>query len=497
MPTNDPNVIFSHKDNAALWIQPGGPNTPMYYLGCHDLGDVSAPAGGITLIQCFDGRGGWKTIGSTVAPPDPITANIGTYLGKTLAWIEKIKCPAALFVLLRDCDRPDIPTNWVRAMIMDLQAITTRNYPAPVSKSEDGALMVNVDVEAAPPLTHVFQLTPVRQTIAETANLAGIASCSDDRCAGPCGGALNAGDILITSGKALAASPANKGQNWLSADAGATWTAEAADPFAGGEDIGPVICFGAGRSTVRRMVARGETDVANPAEIAYSDDGGVTWNLVNVGSVNGQFAVDADSLFALDYSHIWLVTSGGYIYFSGDGGLTWSTQSAGLITTQNLSAIHFMNSDIGYAVGASNVVLKTLDGGANWAAASSGPIAATVLNTVWVTPDGRVWVGAANGKLYYSNDGGVTWTERTFVGSGAGSVEGISFYNKQVGFMIQNTAAPIGYVHYTIDGGYSWQRLSLVTNAGLFDLAVVNERLAYVVGNASGGTAVILKVSGG
>jgi hypothetical protein len=73
------------------------------------------------------------------------------------------------------------------------------------------------------------------------------------------------------------------------------------------------------------------------------------------------------------------------------------------------------------------------------------------------------------------------------------SVNDIQFVNAVVGFMVVDTVAPVGSVYRTIDGGNDWQLLTTPTNAGLNALAVVNENLAYVVGNASGGSAVILK----
>lgn len=494
--TENPNATFTTKDNGALWVQPGGPNTKVYYLGCHDLGDISAPQGGLTLLQCFDGKGGWKTVGSTAEPPAPITTNIGTYLGGQADWLEKLTCPAPFYVLLRDCGKPDLFANRVRALILDVQRLSSINYTGLVNKSEDQPSMVNVDIEAAPPLISTYTVTAVRQAIAETTDLHGVAVCNEDRCAGPCGGRETAGDDLIVTGEALGASPANKGEAWVSSDGGGTWAAAAAQPFAGGEDLGPVVCFPYGRTTTRQIVARFETDAGNPAEVAISDDNGATWSQVNVGSVNGQFAADSDALFALDATHIWLVTTGGYIYFSDDGGETWTAQEDGQITTSNLRAVAFQKDGlIGFAVGVANVTLKTIDGGLNWSAVT-GPAVGVVLNTVAVTEDGHVWIGAANGNLYYSHDYGVTWTQRAFTNDGAGEVASVKFANRYVGYMISNTAAPVGTIHRTINGGYTWEPLTAIPNAGLNGLAVANPNLAYVVGNVST-TSVVLKVSGG
>lgn len=490
------DAIYKTKDNGGLWYQPDGPNTKPEFLGCHTLGDLAAPQGGITLIQCFDHKGGWKTLGATQAPPEPMTVNIGFYVGKTLQWLEKAPCPGVLYAMLQSCGRPDDFQAYERAVLFPVGAITTRNYTGLAHMSEDQVAMGNVDVEGLPPLIHVFEMSPVKQTIAETADLIDIASCTDGRCFGPCGSAEDAGDDLIATGQGLAASPANKGQAWLTSNGGSAWAAAASDPFANGEDMGPVVCFPYGRGITRKIVGRGETDAGNPAEIAITDDDGATWSLVNVGTTNAQYFLNGGTIFALDSFHIWAVTTGGYIYFSEDAGESWTAQQSGVLTAQNLRGVHFLNERVGYVVGASNVFLYTLDGGANWSSVV-GPAVGISLGAVHVTPDGRVWVGTAGGALYYTEDDGTTWTKRGFTGDDVGEVVAIKFANPYVGFMLHNTAAPVGYVHFTIDGGYTWKRLTLISNAGLNGLAVVNERLAYAVGNVSGGTAIVIKIAGG
>lgn len=493
MPDDDLG-IYKTKDNGALWFQPSGPNARPYYLGCHTLGDLSAPEGAITLIQCIT-NGKFKTLGSTQAPPEPITANIGFYVGKTLEWLEKARCPGTLYAMLRSCGRPDDWTVYDRAFIIPVESITTRNYTGLVHMSEDQVAQGNVDIQGAPPIIHAFQLTAVRQSIAETAPLEDIAACNEERCAGPCGSGEDAGNDLVASGEGLGASPANKGQAWYSNNAGSSWASAAADPFANGENMGPIVCFPYGRDGTRWIVGRGETDAGAPAEIGISDDSGATWSLVNVGSTNGQFFANAKTIFALDAFNIWAVTTGGYVYYSEDAGESWTTQQAGILTTEDLRHVAFRNERIGYVVGENNVFLRTNDGGANWESVT-GPAVGDDLVSLAVTPDGRVWVGTAAGELYYSDDRGTTWTQRAFVGDGVGEVAGIGFANAWVGFLIHNTAAPVGYVHVTINGGYSWERLTLVSNAGLNALAVVNERLAYAVGEVAT-TAVVLKIAGG
>ncbi len=38
----------------AIWVQPDGPNTETFYLGCHVLGDIDEPRGDLSLKYCPD-----------------------------------------------------------------------------------------------------------------------------------------------------------------------------------------------------------------------------------------------------------------------------------------------------------------------------------------------------------------------------------------------------------------------------------------------------------
>jgi photosystem II stability/assembly factor-like uncharacterized protein len=273
---------------------------------------------------------------------------------------------------------------------------------------------------------------------------------------------------------------------------GQTWTATAADPFAAGEVISAVTVFpyGTGR---RVIVARGTTDAGNPAEIAYSDNDGTTWTTVNVGSVTGQFVQKAGGLFALDQNNIWLVTNSGYVYYSEDAGITWTTQDAGEATASTLNAIHFADNLVGFAGGAADDVIRTIDGGVAWSAVTDVGASSTV-NTIFALNAQKAWLGTANGRLYYTEDAGTTWTRRSFTGDGVGAVNSIKFINELIGFMAHDTAAPVGRVLVTMDGGYNWEAVTTITNNGLNDIAVCDDNNFYVAGEVTTGTATLVKV---
>ena len=115
---------------------------------------------------------------------------------------------------------------------------------------------------------------------------------------------------------------------------------------------------------------------------------------------------------------------------------------------------------------------------------------------MYVLDGDNVWVGTAGGELYYTDDGGETWTQRSFSGSGAGAIKSIEFApgSTLFGFMLHDSASPVGTVFSTIDGGYTWDAVTTFTNAGLNGIAVIDQNTAFFTGEIQGGAGVIGKV---
>lgn len=325
-----------------------------------------------------------------------------------------------------------------------------------------------------------------RVAITDTEDITGIAVCGEDRCEGDCGASQQLSDYIFLATKALAASAANVAQVLVSIR-GAAFAATAADPFGGGEDIQGIVCFRVGRDTIRVMVARGTTDAGNAAEIAFSDDDGDTWTSVDVGVINGEYVSNGHALFALDRYHIWLGTDGGNIYFSSDAGVTWTLQEAAAISATDIVGISFVSADIGFAGYTGGEVAKTTDGsqtGASWAAVTATAVAG--MRDLHAISPFFVWV-VGTGGMYYSHDAGVTWnTRNTLV------IAAVDFLNELEG--IAAGEASSGLIYQTLNGGYDWNPLDLITNTGFLDAVMINSKLSYVSGAATGGTGMLAKL---
>ncbi len=482
---------------SSVWLQVGGPNTKPEYLGCHEVGDVDQPAGDVTTKYCPDRRrqGEYKATGSYQGAAGPVTSTITTVVGPTADYMEQIRCLCNLFIHKSACGRRDVFSSYDRSFILRNARVAGRGVTGLASRSPEGeAESLQTFDLSAPELVRIHKLTSGRQTIGATGDLRGIHFCNSEICEGECGPAREICEYGVAVGNSPVASVMEPGEVWITQDGGMNWAESATHPFAADEDVAAVSCFETTRDTTRILVARGTADAGNPAEIAYSDDDGATWHTVNVGSVNGQYVLDSEGLFAYDMYNIWLVTNDGYIYKSEDGGLTWTAQESGTLAPAGYNAIEFVNADDGWAVGDNNAMVKTEDGGATWSVVA-GPAgkAADECEALAVISALRAWIGYSDGELWYTKNGGTTWYQRG-IPVAATIINDIAFYDDLVGYLTYNIAGPVGGMLRTINGGNDWEVVpGMPTNLGLDGLYVCDHNLAFAVGPVQGGTGVVIK----
>jgi len=486
---------------AALWLQPNGPNTEPIYLGCHELDGPTQDKGDLNASYCPDEKvaGQYKLNGTYTTEPGLPQATVRTTVSEVLDAIEKDDCRGVLYAHKVRCGRRDLFTAFARSLALSRYHATSEAYSDMASRTPANEAESMYEQPYTAERLFKFQtVRPYRKANSGAGDLLSIATCSIPHCADDCGPAVAEGEYLVAVGTELAGSAADFATILISEDGGETWTPAAADPFAAGEDISAVICIQIDATTHRIIVARGVTDIANPAEIAYSDDGGDTWTAVNVGAVNGQYVLEHEGLYAVNPYSLWLVTTDGYIYNSADFGVTWVAQEEGVLTSEDLRQIMFeADGKVGFATGDNNTILRSNDEGESWEALA-GPAgkAADEIYALHVISKNRVWIGYNDGELFYSLDGGDTWYERVWSGlSGTGVIADVAFANELEGYLLHNTAAPVGSCWRTINGGYTWQQVTnMPTNAGLEALLVVGVNHAFVVGAVEGTTPVILEI---
>lgn len=481
----------------ALWIQPSGPNTAPAYAGCHQLGDVDIPEGDSELIYCKDASGPnrFEVVGSVQGAAGPATTTVTTDVTDAIDDFERVrKCTFTMFAHMAVRGRSDVFTNFDRTFVFFGAKITGRGLSNLVARTPDDNARSEQSFDiSAEKVLRLFELEIDRQTISEVQSINDVAFCNDETCRTDEVAAQDICQIGYAVANPTNASPAATA-NVLKTTNGGSWAATAADPFSVGETLIAVDCFDLGRDTTRVIVARSGADAGSPAQIAYTDDGGANWSQVSINSTNATYVPARHSLYALDRNNIWVGLSNGYIYKSVDAGLSFTAIQSGTIHSGAWNAIHFADENVGYAGGAANVLARTVDGGTSWTTLT-GPSAESgnAVTAVFTLDRNRAWIGYASGRLYYTLDAGATWSERAFTGSGVGQVRDIKFLNETYGILIADNASPVGTVHWTIDGGYSWSALTTPTNSGLNAIHICDEWGFYVVGNANSGTGYIAK----
>jgi len=109
-------------------------------------------------------------------------------------------------------------------------------------------------------------------------------------------------------------------------------------------------------------------------------------------------------------SRIVAVGDRGYIVYSDDQGKTWKRAKAPVVPL--LTALDFLDDQLGIAVGHDSVILATSDRGETWTQVFSAPAEQRpLLDVIFLTKDLAIAVGAY-GAYYDSQDGGKTWNAR-------------------------------------------------------------------------------------
>ena len=86
--------------SGALWVQPDGPNTVPYFLGCHGLDEIAEAFGSLELLRNFEPNGeGWFVSGQTVGPPEPVTFSVNARLKSVRSWMQQLDCPFSFYAL--------------------------------------------------------------------------------------------------------------------------------------------------------------------------------------------------------------------------------------------------------------------------------------------------------------------------------------------------------------------------------------------------------------
>ncbi|MBU3699765.1 MAG: hypothetical protein FGM33_07125 [Candidatus Kapabacteria bacterium] len=219
-------------------------------------------------------------------------------------------------------------------------------------------------------------------------------------------------------------------------------------------------------------------------QLLRSDDRGVTWRTLELGSTN---VINYVTSTAVTQADTGVILTGGFwfdgIRRSSDGGETWQRA---LADTLNNARMWFISEAIiedpsrpGLLYAARGVtntgIWRSLDNGITWDSISAVPPQFTGrLCTIAVRPDSTniLFVGATGGQIFRSDDSGRSWRRVPVVGS-ALSIKSDSEIPKivfsprdpSVGYavvtiILEQNISGNGGVLKTTDGGETWDRIA-------------------------------------
>jgi hypothetical protein len=247
---------------------------------------------------------------------------------------------------------------------------------------------------------------------------------------------------------ATAGSPPGIPDIVFSLDGGLTWYAHDIDTLTTGVNPNALACVGQYLVVVSNADnALHYTLLANMTNLVDP-----VFTRVAVGFVGGGEPNDIWSVG----NKAWIVGDLGYVYVLTDPTAGVTVQDAGEATRSQLNAVHALNANFAVAVGNDGEIIVS-ENGTNWAQTLASPLGiGDNLTSVWVKSKTEWHVTADNGNLYFTLDGGETWTLNAFDGSGAGVTEAIVFATDSIAYLSHTTAADVGRLLASFDGGYSW-----------------------------------------
>lgn len=180
------------------------------------------------------------------------------------------------------------------------------------------------------------------------------------------------------------------------------------------------------------------------------------------------------------------VGDSGKILRTVNGGNTWVQITSPVVT--NLNCISFFSSSVGVIGGNSGVILKTTDGGLTWVQKTTDFINA-IYDVQCVTSTMAIAVGGF-GKCVKSIDTGETWVNKP---SGvANTITAINMVSSTIGLMVGTNKV----IRKTADGGETWVDSSNnAPNVTYFDIKCITS--TYYIAVGTGGTIIKSINSGG
>ena len=221
----------------------------------------------------------------------------------------------------------------------------------------------------------------------------------------------------------------------------------------------------------KRIVA-----VGDHGAVLLSDDDGKTFRQAQSVPVSSTLT----AVTFIDTNTGWAVGHWGAVVKTTDGGEHWALQSSDMAVDQPLFSVYFRSAGDGWAVGLWSLILHTTDGGANWSTVSLTPPGTKKsdrnLYSIFADQHNDLFIACEQGRVARSSDDGATWS---IVDTGYAG----SFWT---GLALQDGTLLVGGLRGTVyrsaDGGRSWQPSKTQFRSSVTGLAQSSKHSVEAVG---------------
>ncbi len=164
----------------------------------------------------------------------------------------------------------------------------------------------------------------------------------------------------------------------------------------------------------------------------------------------------------------------GHVLLSTDNGLSW--KQVKVPTTALLTAVTFVNEQIGYAVGHHQVILKSNDGGESWELQhkNSEDVRNPAFLDVWFRDGMLGYAAGAYGLFFKTVDGGANWeftplTELENPEFGLPHIYSLTFDGHSNSLLM---AGELGFLAISKNFGENWEMLESPYEGSFFNISV-------------------------
>ena len=209
--------------------------------------------------------------------------------------------------------------------------------------------------------------------------------------------------------------------------------------------------------------------------IYRTTDGGQTWTEPNLGTTR-YFGIDF-----IDKSHAYLVGELGAVAFTDNGGITWESRNSGLNFNDGWGDATFTDRNSGTAVGSVGRIATTQDGGRTWQnyAPSYRRIDNAHLNA---NGSGHM---ISQGGYFTTVDDGANWLRNTAIVEGEQTLDVIQLNDSIELALVEITSRGVDFentLHRTQNSGETWEmiNLDLGRSEEFDDLQQLDDSVAHV-----------------